>query len=148
MLLSPELIRSVPLPQPDELRFDLSPIQLGLCRSPWHVTMSSMILVRCKRVPSIHKWLFEQYPTPQALSVANECDLQSLLRPLGFHRTRTRYMQRASWRWDAGGWKDLRDLPGVGNYVADAVQLFCFDCVDMDSTDQVLKDYACSLRTL
>ena len=133
MLLTPALLRSLKLPQPHELRFDLHPVQAGLLGSPWHVCIASILTPKDgQHRPHILKELFNQYPNPLMLSISDEHELQDLLRPLGFHRTRARYLQRISWKWDAGGWEDLRELPGVSEYVAACVELFCFDPVFKD----------------
>lgn len=121
MRLPPELLRLTPCPQPHELRFDLLPIQVGLCRSAWHVTIASIIHTTVR--PRIVQSLFNLCPNPLMLALADVIDLQVLL---GFHRTRCRHLQRLSWRWDTSGWSDLRDLPSISKRVADAVQVYCF----------------------
>jgi len=129
VLLSPKLVRIARLPQPHELRFDLHPLQLGLQRSPWHVCIATMLQQSAScpaQLPTITQQLFELYPNPLMLCIADEDELQRLLLPLSYHRTRARHLQRVSWKWDADGWEDLRELPGVSERVADAVVEFCF----------------------
>lgn len=138
MRLPPELIHAVQVQQP--ARFDLSPIQLGLQGDPFHVTIASMMLCRVRRVPSTIETVFRWWPTPDALA-ASDGALVSMLQPLGMHRVRARHMQLTARRWDTDTWDDLRDLPGVGRYVAAAVELFCFGCGHDAECDRVLDMY-------
>lgn len=125
-----------------ELDYSLAPIQLGMGKSPWHVAICSILLQRTRRVQmrDILAKLFAQYPTPSELAKAGE-ELYDLLRPLGLYRTRARQLSRLSLFWVEGGWNELRELPGVGTYIADCVGLFCFDDRELESDDRVLRAY-------
>ena len=143
MLIPRELIRSAPFAQ--ALRFDLSPIQLGLGASPWHVAVASVMLCRVKRNVSVVASVFRRWQTPTLLAESDDA-LADALRPLGFQRQRARQLQTLSRKWDTDTWELLTDLPGVGQYVNDAVGLFCFGCTDLESSDGVLQAYAAHLR--
>lgn len=124
-------------------RCDLSPIQVGMGRDPWKVIVASQLLQRTRRNERITKELFDWWPTPGALA-ASDTALEDLLRPLGLHRVRARQLQRMSLRYAEWAFEDIRDLPGCGPYVCDAVGLFCYGCTDLDSSDEVLHEYAFS----
>ena len=140
----------IPLPReackairdPFHLRYDLSPLQRGLASSPYHVAVASMLLCRTRRVQvdRVVGRLFNEYGCPELLARATV--LEDLLRPCGLHRNRSRQLQRFACAWLGDSWEDMRELPGVGLYVADAVGLFCFGCTKLESTDGVLDDYA------
>ena len=118
------------------------PLQVGLGGCPWRVAVASMLLCRTRgsQARPVLKELLGLWPEAEALCKAE--GLEDTLRPCGLHRNRARQMQRYSCLWLSDGWSDMRELPGVGLYVADAVGLFCFGCVDLESSDEVLRRYA------
>ena len=140
MSLPRELIRAAPWP--DRLRFDCSPIQLGLQGSPWHVVVSSILLCRARRMPTVLEDLLYAYPTPELLASADTSALERIVQPTGLHRNRARHLQQLSHKWYLNTWNDLRDLQGVGQYVADAVGLFCYGCKAVECDDGVLLKHA------
>lgn len=124
-----------------------SPFQVPLARSPWHVAVASMLLCRTRRIqaqPAFLK-LMGAASCPETLCRLDVSTVEDCVRGCGLHRNRSRQLQRMSTVWLSDSWEDLRDLPGVGVYVADAVGLFCFGCTDLESADGVLNEYA---RTL
>lgn len=123
------------------VNYTLSPIQSGLGGDPWKVIVSSQLLQRTRRNVSILQDVFDMWPTPDHMSVS-DVQLEEVLRPLGLHRSRARQLQRMSLRFAEGAFQDVRELPGCGPYVCDAVGLFCFGCVDLESSDHVLREYA------
>lgn len=129
MNLPYELIHAPKLAEFRHLRFDMSPVQLGLCASPWHVAVASISRER----PSILARLFERWPTPTLLS-ASDTELENVLPDTS--RTKIRYIQRLCFRWDVATWFDLRDLTGVSFYVAAAVALYCFGNTDEADCDE------------
>src|ERR1035438_1473653 len=97
------------------------PLQAGLGRDPWKVAVASMLLCRTRRVqaePCFERLLYF-YPGPEALARADACAVEGIVRPCGLHRQRARQLVRFSTRWFSA-YEDLRELPGVGLYVADA----------------------------
>lgn len=90
--------------------------------------------------------LLRLYPTPEALCRAE--DIEELVRPCGLYRNRARQLVRFSSLWLGDSWSEMRELPGVGIYVADAVGLFCFGCTELECYDAALRGYAeCLLRS-
>ena len=141
MRLPPELVHAASAADMADLRFDLHPVQLGLRGSPLHVAVASMMLVKVRRNCDLIAHVVASFPTPEDLAQGAD-ELEHWLRPLGLHRQRARLMANLGRRWWTPTWGDLRDLPGVGPYVADAVQLFCFGHTTLDSEDGVLRAYA------
>ncbi len=107
-----------------ELTFDKQPLQVGLCRSPWHVAVSTLLIQRGVHAPRVHEALYCLCPNPLMMALSDTDELGALL---SLHRSRVRQLQQLSHKWDARCWRDLRELPGISDYVADAVQLFCFN---------------------
>lgn len=128
------------------LRFDLKPIQLGLGGCPWRVAVASVLLCRTRRVQMepILERLFRSWPDPGSLARADR--LEALIQPCGFQNRRAHQLRRLSELWLTDSWDDLRDLPGVGKYVADAVGLVCFGCTDLECADGALLKHAEVLR--
>jgi endonuclease III len=143
MLLTRELCRSVT--SFAEPRFDLRPLQLGMGGDPWRVVVASMLLCRSRRVQAepCLRGLLARWPDAAALAVAE--GVEEVVKPCGLQRNRARQLVRFSNLWLSDGWEELRELPGVGVYVADAVALFCFGCRNLESNDGVLHAHA---RTL
>lgn len=123
-------------------------LQAGLGKCPWRVAVASILLNRTtrKQVEPVLLALLEQWPTPMALACADRVDLADTLRSLGLQYTRANRLVRFSSKFLEDDWADLRDLPGVGPYVADAVGLVCFGCTELASEDPALHEYARRMR--
>lgn len=134
-----ELVKSVRYTEP---RFDASPIQSGLGRDPWKVIVSSILLQRVKRRSDVHQRVLTTWPTPLALSMCDRPQLIRMLSPLGFQHRRASQLISMSFKYHENAFEDVRDLPGCGPYVVDAVGLFCFGNTELESTDGVLREYA------
>jgi hypothetical protein len=118
-------------------------LQSTLGRDPWKVAVASVLLCRTRRscVEDVLCNLLDRWPTPPALA-ASDMELEAALQPLGLHRQRARQLQRMSLKYTTDVWDDLRELPGIGKYVADAVGLVCFGCTELESGDEPLSRYA------
>lgn len=86
------------------------------------------------RVNSVTPELFAEYPSPQAYADADREHLESILRPLGFFRAKTKSLigmgQALVDRFDSevpSNVKDLVSLPGVGRKTANVVLGNAFD---------------------
>ena len=115
---------------------------LGGC--PWRVSVASMLLCRTTRrqaEPALLE-LLRRWPGPEFLCRADLLEVESVVRPCGLYRNRARQLTRFSSLWLGDGWEDLRDLCGVGVYVADAVGLVCLGCTELESKDHALRSLA------
>ena len=142
MPLPRELCRSVPYPA--NVSFTARPLQSGLGGYPWMVAVASILLNRARwlQAAPVLANLIGEWPTPEMLALADAAHLERIVRPCGLHHNRARVLIRMSGLWNSSAWADIRDLPGVGVYVADAVGLFCFGCTELESNDHVLRDWA------
>jgi hypothetical protein len=118
----------VEYPASDALAAGLHPLQIGLGGSPWRVTVASILICRARRTSAEPVlWdLLDAWPDPEALGAAPSEAVEDIVRPLGLHRNRARHLIRLSQRWHTDSWSELRDLPGVGEYVEDSVRLCSF----------------------
>lgn len=144
MRLPPELLRAT-WPASLDMRFDLSPVQAGLLGSAFHVAVASMLLVRVALDRGTVARVLTEWCTPELMERSGTA-LEVEVRHLGLHRQHVRFVQGLARRWWASGWTDLRELSGVGRYVAAAVELFCFGCADDAGCDWALDLHA-SRRT-
>lgn len=104
-------------------------------RDPYRILVSEMMLVQttvAAVVPYFGRFL-ERFPTVEALAAADESDVLKAWEGLGYYR-RARQLQAAAQAVVGrhGGIfpsepEALRDLPGVGRYIAGAVASFAFD---------------------
>jgi A/G-specific adenine glycosylase len=103
-------------------------------RDPFRVLIAELLLQRTRSdlVEASFRRLFDRYPTPGALARADPNDVEVLLRPLGFsHRSRRMpELARAIVESHDGvvpsKQEELRALPGVGRYIANAVLVIAF----------------------
>jgi A/G-specific adenine glycosylase len=102
---------------------------------PYHVLIAELLLQRTRAdlVEPIYHTFLDVYPDVAALAQADEADVVALLRPLGFlHRSaRLPALARALMERHEGAVpstkEELLALPGVGEYVANAVLAIAFD---------------------
>lgn len=126
------------------LRYDLTPLQLGMDRHPYYVAVASMLMCRTRRLQAepVLRELLRRWPVPSFLAASDTAELEQVVRPCGLHRNRSRMMQRFANRW-LSAWTVFEELPGCGGtYIADAVRLFCLNDVLLHGTDGVLHEYA------
>jgi A/G-specific adenine glycosylase len=82
-------------------------------------------------VPYFERWM-KRFPSVRELAAAEESEVLALWQGLGYYR-RARNLRAAAKKLDeqAGvfprDYEGLRDLPGIGDYTAQAVRAFAFD---------------------
>src|SRR4051812_22118673 len=109
MRLPRELLTA--MPRCTTPRFDLSPLQVGLGGSPWHVTVASMLMVRVPRRADVIAHVFREWETPELMACSDRA-LADSLRPLGLHERRARTIQQLCRRWTTNSGRGCRDLKG------------------------------------
>jgi A/G-specific adenine glycosylase len=97
-------------------------------RDPYAILVSEVMLQQTqveRVVPRWTAWL-KRWPTAKALAAAPVADVIRAWQGLGYNR-RAVNLHRAARQVAQHGWPaDLRELPGVGPYTADAVGCFAF----------------------
>jgi len=98
----------------------------------WSVLVAALMLRKTtvKQVVRVYEEFMKRYPTPQSLLSASESEVKELIRPLGMEHERAKHLlelakvlvQRFGGRVPCNE-KELKELPGVGDYVASEVLL-------------------------
>lgn len=110
----------------------------------WKILICCLLLnlTTHKQVRKVLPLLFKRYPSPQAMSIANEEDLKDLLKPLGLVNKRTKTLVRFSKEYLNKNWKTAKDLYGCGKYADDAWHIFCVgDWENIEPNDHALNYY-------
>jgi A/G-specific adenine glycosylase len=104
-------------------------------RDPYAILVSEMMLQQttvAAVVPYFERWM-KRFPSVHELAAADESEVLALWQGLGYYR-RARNLHAAAKKISVGlagkfprDYDGLRDLPGVGDYTAEAVRAFAFD---------------------
>lgn len=98
---------------------------------PFQLLVATILSAQCtdERVNQVTPALFARYPGPGPLAAADEAELEALIRPTGFFRSKARSLRgMASALADRFGgevpssMEDLTSLPGVGRKTANVVR--------------------------
>jgi A/G-specific adenine glycosylase len=95
-------------------------------RDPYAILVSEVMLQQTQVERVLPRWLgwLERWPTVEALAAASAADAIRAWQGLGYNR-RAVNLHRTAQVVAASGWPDdLRTLPGVGRYTADAIRAF------------------------
>ena len=123
-------------------------------REPYHVWLSEIMLqqTRVEAVKGYYARFLEALPTIADLAAADPDQLNKLWEGLGYY-TRVRNLQAAAKRIMErhGGvfpseFDEIRQLPGIGDYVAGAVSSICFETPTPAVDGNVLRVWARLLR--
>ena len=105
----------------------------GAKTSNYKRIVSEVLLQRTRAETVAAYWhtFFNRYPTWQALAKASVLDIERTLRPIGLSRQRAPRLRRLAVALARNGGRfpsdrnAIAELPGVGQYVANAIMLFC-----------------------
>lgn len=101
---------------------------------PFHILVAEILLRQtgASNIVSAYEHIMSKYPSPSQMAKAPLKDLECIIRPLGL-RSRAGNLIKLSQMIDEnhGGVvpssiSDLQKLPGVGQYIANAVACLCF----------------------
>jgi A/G-specific adenine glycosylase len=102
---------------------------------PYKIAVAEILLqkTRAEKVDEFFKYFIQKYPTPSSLLKLSLTELEEELKPLGLHRQRAKRLRELaeSLVEKYGGTlpdsiEELLALPGIGEYVANAVLCFAF----------------------
>lgn len=103
---------------------------------PWAVLVAAFLLRKTttNQVVKIYEQFIKKYPTPYALLNASIEEVRNLIRPLGIEYRRAENLLKLAERIvkKFGGVvpcskEELKELPGVGNYIASEVLLVAYN---------------------
>jgi len=110
----------------------------------WKMLMCCLCLnlTTRKQVEPVVTRLFERWPSAKALCEADDGELSGVIRSLGMWKKRTRTLKRFSEAYDAEGWSDVSELPGVGKYARDSHMIFSLGrWREVSPKDHALSEY-------
>lgn len=99
-------------------------------RSPWELLVATILSAQCtdRRVNQVTPALFKRYPTPQSLAMSERGDLEALIKPTGFYKSKAKNLvgcaQAVSTRFDGrvpSTMDELTTIPGVGRKTANVI---------------------------
>jgi len=101
---------------------------------PFHIIIAEILLrmTGVSHTVPIYEYLISKYPTPKEMASASLTDLESIIQPLGLHNRAkiliklSRVIQEEYGGVVPSNIQQLQKLPGVGQYIANAVICFCF----------------------
>ena len=102
-------------------------IQETLWPNKWMILVVSMMLnqTQRKQVEKVLPEFRKRWPTPEKFTQAKLEEVIDVIRPLGFYNRRSANLIAMTIRYLKGDWKDVRELPGVGQYAARSWEIFC-----------------------
>ncbi|MBQ7410869.1 MAG: endonuclease III [Clostridia bacterium] len=104
-------------------------------KSPFEMMVSVMLAAQCtdERVNKTTPNLFNKYNTPEAIAKMDLKELEEIIHPCGFYKTKAKNLKACSQKlldeFDGKvpqNMKDLQSLPGVGRKSANVVMLEAF----------------------
>ncbi len=104
-------------------------------RTPLQLLVATILSAQCtdERVNQVTPELFRRFPDAQALAAAPREEIEALIRPTGFYRTKAKHIQEACRKivTDFGGqvprtMPELLTLPGVARKTANVVLAHAF----------------------
>jgi A/G-specific adenine glycosylase len=106
-------------------------------RNPYRILIAELMLQKThavQQVLPVYRNFMEKYPNVKSLSKAGVIDLKEMIKSLGLQNVRSKRLKEMASVVNEkfGGeipqeYNDLRGLPGVGDYIANAVLCLAFD---------------------
>jgi endonuclease III len=126
-------------------RSPYSLIQEDVWNNEWLV-FCTCVLLNCtsrKQVEKIFTLFMNELDTPQKFITNDKDTIKNQIKSLGFvNRRYNRLHKLASYLLDNQNWKDVRVLPGVGEYAARSHEIFCQGILgDISPNDGSLVNY-------
>lgn len=107
----------------------------------WKTLVACILMNRAtgNQARPVLRELLNRWPTPNALSKAEESDVLEAVRPLGFQTARARNLIQMSDRFLRR--VPIKDLPGIGQYALESWRIFVEDDLDFVPQDAKLRSY-------
>lgn len=119
--------------------------------TPHQLLVATILSAQCtdERVNKVTPALFARYPTPVDFAAADRAELEELVRPAGFFRQKSRFIQESAQKivHEYGGelppqMTDLLTLPGVARKTANVVLGEIYNIADGITVDTHVKRIA------
>jgi len=118
---------------------------------PWKMLLVCFMLNQTshKQVDQVRHEFFDRFPTPEALVAAEESEIASMIKSLGFYNRRAKSWKEFSKQWieaveeygTSVPLSVLEDMRGVGRYALDSWKVFQLFQYDTEVDDHVLNWY-------
>ncbi|MEV2910847.1 hypothetical protein ABNF65_20095 [Paenibacillus larvae] len=104
-------------------------------KDPYHILLAEFLLqqTHVRKVEEVYKQLLLNYPDINELAEANILTLEAIIAPIGLKYRAARLIKTAEIIRSQHNHKvpndynELRELPGIGDYIANAVLCYAFD---------------------
>lgn len=116
--------------------------------NPWKLLICCILLnnTTSKQVHKIIDQLFEKYPTPTQMTIADTSELIEIIKPCGFYNIRAKKLKQFSQEYVTKDWKLPIELYGIGEYANDSYRIFVLK-ENYEPKDKELKKYIEWLNT-
>jgi len=108
---------------------ETAPVELAH-RSPWELLAATILSAQCtdRRVNQVTPALFARYRTPLEMGQANQAELEALIKPTGFYKSKAKHLigcgKALAERFHGevpAAMEELTSLPGVGRKTANVM---------------------------
>jgi len=104
-------------------------------KDPYHVLIAEFLLqqTHVRKVEEVYSQLLLNYPNLSKLAVANISSLEAIIAPVGLKYRASRLIRTAQMICSQhngvvpNDYKKLMQLPGIGDYIANAILCYAFD---------------------
>ncbi len=111
---------------------------------PWKVLVVCMMLNCTQRVQvdRVIGDFFNKWSSAQLFLTADDEIVSDMIKSLGFRNRRTALLKKMTKAYLAGGWSDVREIPGIGEYAARAYEMFILGKMgDVEPSDHALSRF-------
>jgi methyl-CpG-binding domain protein 4 len=117
-------------------------IQEEYLTDPWKMLVCCILLNQTnnKQVRPILLDLFRYIPNPESASIANPLEISSIIKKTGFQNVKADRIIKLSNKW-VSGFKEVSELPGIGQYGKDSWEIFINKNLSIIPTDKKLSAY-------
>lgn len=100
----------------------------------FHRIVSEILLqrTRAETVAAFWPYFLERFPTWNSIAEAEQEEIERMLKAIGLHKQRTPRLKSLAEKIVGAGGEfprirtEIESLPGIGQYIANAILLFCF----------------------
>lgn len=117
-------------------------IQEEYIGDPWKMLVCCILLNQTnnKQVRPILKKLFSLIPNPESAISCDPAQISSIIKTTGFQNVKASRIIKLSQKWK-DGYKDVKELPGIGQYGKDSWEIFINRNLSIQTNDKKLLAY-------
>lgn len=122
-------------------------IQEEYLEAPWKMLVCCILLNQTnnKQVRPVLSDLFSYIPNPESASIADPLEISAIIKKTGFQNVKANRIIKLSNKWITG-FKEVSDLPGIGQYGKDSWEIFINKNMKINPTDKKLSSYLRSMN--